>query len=178
MELDERQRQALRLAIKHYLRQFWIDKKYSLSSIVLSGVGNILVFYVPPLIIGRFLQKYSGQPIPELSALLPYLIGFAGFWLAGEVLWRLAFHMMIRAEINAIGRLSRDGLAQLLEKDLAFFHENFAGSLTKRTVAYGKNYEGIFDTFIFNVTSNIIPLIFIVYILWSFSPFIAIGLVL
>lgn len=178
MELDERQRRALRLGIRHYIRQFWMDKRFTLSSILFSGFGNILVFYVPPLVVGKFLQKYSGQPIPDLSVILPYLLAFSGFWLVGEVFWRLAFHTMIRAEIRAIGRLYKDGLRQLLDKDLSFFHENFAGSLTKRTIAYAKNYEGIFDTFVFNVTASFIPLIFVFYVLWQFSPFIAIGLVL
>jgi ATP-binding cassette subfamily B protein len=177
MDLNERQKQARSIAIRHYLEQFWIDKKSALSAVVLSAIGSILVFYVPPLVIGKFLQKYSSQSIPDLADITPYLLAFGGFWILGEIFWRLTVHLMIKAEINGMRRLYVNGLNQLLEKDLAFFHENFAGSLTKRTIAYAKSYEGIFDTFIFNVTSNFFPLIFVCFVLWQFSPLLAIGLV-
>ena len=34
----------------------------------------------------------------------------------------------------------------LLAKDAAFFHENFAGSLTKRVLSYASEYEDFVDT--------------------------------
>jgi ATP-binding cassette subfamily B protein len=169
-KFENRQKQARKIVAKHYLRQFLIDKKFTFSSVILAGIGSTLVFYVPPLVIAKVLEKYSATGIPDLNVLTPYLLAFAGFWLLGEAFWRVTIHLMIRADFYAMGRLYANGLNYLLHKDLSFFQENFAGSLTKKTLAYGKNYEGVFDTFIFEVASRLLALIFACYILFQFSP--------
>lgn len=178
MKSDSRQRQAFRLALKHYSQQFWIDKKFALSSMAFTAIGSTLILYVPPLVIAKFLQEYSNKPLPEISAMAPYVLAFGGAWLLGEIFWRIAWHTIIRAQVNAMHRLYTNGLSLLFKKDLAFFHENFAGSLTKKTMAYARNYVNVSDIFILNISSSFIPLIFVCFILWQFSPFLAIGLVL
>ena len=52
-----------------------------------------------------------------------------------------------------------EAMDELLAKDLSFFHDNFAGSLTKRTLGYARRFEDIFDVLCFSVSSNVIPLV-------------------
>ncbi|HYF97016.1 MAG TPA: ABC transporter ATP-binding protein [Patescibacteria group bacterium] len=177
MNTNGRQREARRIAVRHYLEQFWIDKKFSLSSIILASIGNIFVFYIPPLILGKFLQRYSSQPLPQLSDLTPYLLAFAGLWLLGEVFWRFARRMIIITEVNGMERLYKNGVSNLLKKELSFFHENFAGSLTKKTIGYARSYDAICEAFIHDMMANLLPLIFVCYVLWQFSPILPIGLI-
>ena len=49
---------------------------------------------------------------------------------------------------------------ELLAKDAAFFHDNFAGSLTKRVAELRRPVEEFADTLNFNVVGNLVPLAF------------------
>ena len=174
---EHRSRQAYGLVIKHYSNQLLLSWKYSFTGLILTGIGTILVFYVPPLIIAKLLARYAGHSLPGLAELAPYLIAFSGLWFAGEICWRIAVHLMNKAESDGIRRLYNNAMRYMLEKDLAFFHNNFAGSLTKKTVGYANRYLEVTDTLLFNVSPNLIPLLFISYILWQYSPILVYALI-
>ncbi|HEX5456403.1 MAG TPA: ABC transporter ATP-binding protein [Candidatus Saccharimonadales bacterium] len=174
---EHRSRQAYGLVIKHYWRQLLLSWKYSFSGLILTGIGTILVFYVPPLIIAKLLARYGGHPLPGPGELVPYLVGFSGLWFVGELCWRIAVHFMNKAESDGIRRLYNDAMRYMMEKDLAFFHNNFAGSLTKKTTGYANRYLEVTDTLLFNVSPNLIPLAFISYILWQYSPVLVYALI-
>ena len=38
-----------------------------------------------------------------------------------------------------------EAMDELLAKDLSFFQDNFAGSLTKRALGYARRFEDVFD---------------------------------
>lgn len=173
---EYRSKKAYSLAIKAYWQQFLISWKYSFTAFVLTGVGSILVFYVPPLVIAKLLSRYSGHPLPGISELAPYLLAFSGLWLIGELCWRVAMYFMNKAEADGVRRLYNDAMGSLLDKDLAFFHDNFAGSLTKKTVGYANRYLEVTDTIMFNISPNAIPLLFISYVLWQYSPILVFAL--
>ncbi len=61
-----------------------------------------------------------------------------------------------------------------MPKDISFFHDNFAGSLTKRTLNYGRSLESFFDTILFSIFANVFPLIFASVILWRYSPWLVV----
>jgi ATP-binding cassette subfamily B protein len=107
---------------------------------------------------------------PTAGELMPYILAFAGVWLAGEVAWRLAILLMTRMEIRGMESLYIEAMDELLAKDLAFFHNNFAGSLTKRALGYARRFEDVFDVLCFSVSANLIPLVFAAIVLWSYSP--------
>lgn len=160
---------ATRLAIRHYLGQVWLQRRYSFPAMLFAGIGNILVFYVPPLIVAATLKHFNEHPY-SVDAFLPYLLMLAGAWLAGEGCWRFTFWAMMRTEKHAMHRLYIDALEELSKKHIGFFHDNFAGSLTRKAISYGRRFEGFFDTFIFNVFCNVLPMFFAAFILWQFSP--------
>jgi len=56
-----------------------------------------------------------------------------------------------------------------LWKDVAFFHNNFAGSLTKRVLGYARRFEDVFDVFAFSILGNVFPLAFAMIVLAQFS---------
>ena len=66
---------------------------------------------------------------------MPYVLGFAGVLLLSEVLWRIGMHCLYRLDGRGIENVYVIGMDELLAKDAAFFHDNFAGSLTKRVLS-------------------------------------------
>lgn len=73
-------------------------------------------------------------------------------------------------------RLYIQAMDFLFAKDQAFFNNNFAGSLTKKAIGYGRRYEEIMDTLAFSVTSSLIPIFFAGFILWHYSPWLVVAL--
>lgn len=175
--------QAVKLAIRHYLEELRRNWKVSLPALLLPGVGTILVLYGPPLVVAQVLARVgsltsSGSTnVIEPLDLAPYIALFAGVWFSGEIVWRLAEHFLIITNARGIRRLYARAIQELLAKDLVFFHDNFAGSLTKKTVGYAKNYEGFVDVFAFSISSNFLPIFFIIPVLWFFSPLLVFVLV-
>ena len=60
----------------------------------------------------------------------------------------MAAALIARAEIRGMEALYIEAMDELLAKDLAFFHDNFAGSLTKRTLGYARRFEDVFDVLV------------------------------
>ena len=174
---QERNVKATKLAVKHYWRQLKHDWRMSVPALVLPGIGNILGAYVPPLIVAKILVSFSHGVRPSLSTLAPYVLWFAAVWLAGEVMWRVAMLCLSRAEARGMNNLYIQAMDYLFAKDQGFFNNNFAGSLTKKAIGYGRRYEDVIDTLAFSVISSLIPVIFVLFILWHYSPWLAIALV-
>lgn len=174
----DRNAQANKLAVKHYLRQMKLDWKLVVPAFLLPAVGSILVFYVPALIVAKLLAKYQGQNHVNLEQALPYILWFILLWAIGEVCWRFGLHYVIKAETQGFRRLYIEAMDDLFKKDIAFFNDNFAGSLTKRVINYTQKYIGLMDTLFFNVFASYVPILFVFVVLWRFSPLLVFGLVL
>jgi ATP-binding cassette subfamily B protein len=176
--VQERNSEAIRLAIKHYWQQVLIDWRMAFPALVLPGIGNILGFYVPPLIVAKILVTFSHNARPSAGTLLPYVIWFTVVWLTGEIVWRVAMFCLVRAEVRGMKRLYIQAMDFLFAKDQSFFNDNFAGSLTKKTIGYGRRYEDVMDTMTFSVVSSIIPLLFAGVVLWFYSPWLVAALLI
>jgi ATP-binding cassette, subfamily B, bacterial len=61
------------------------------------------------------------------------------------------------------------GVGLISTKRISFFHDNFAGALTKKVVGYAKYFETLTDTLSFNVLSYVLPLFFAAFVLWRYS---------
>ncbi len=168
---------ALWLVVRRYCSQVRRRLGLSIPALVLPGLGEILGFYVPPLIIARVLGEFASGARPSLRELMPYVLAFAGVWLAGEVIWRVAGFLMARAEIRGMEELYIEAMNELLAKDLSFFHDNYAGSLTKRALGYARRFEDVFDIMSFQVLANVLPLGFVAFVLWKHSPWLILTLV-
>ncbi len=168
---------ALTLVLKRYAVQIRRRPALALPALFLPAVGDLLVFYVPPLIVARLLRAFAGAKQLSGRDFVPYVLAFTGVWLAGEVVWRVAAPAIARAEIRGIESLYLEAMDELLSKDLAFFHENYAGSLTKRALGYARRFEDVFDVLCFQVLPNLLPLAFVSVVLWEYSPLLVLVLV-
>ncbi len=161
---------ALRLVLRRYLAQVARRKATAIPALLLPGIGNIFIFYAPPLVIARLLGEYSRGTPPSPVELVPYVMTLAGMWFTGEALWRLSAFLLGRTELRAMEALYIEAFDELLAKDLAFFHDNFAGSLTKRALGYARRFEEVFDVMAYSVFSNLIALTVVGAVLWRYSP--------
>ena len=140
------------------------------GALLCPALGNICIGYLPPLVVGALVGELAAGTPLTVSLVTPHLVAFAGALLAGEVFWRLGIHCLNRTDAYGIERLSIGGMDALLAKDAAFFHENFAGSLTKRVLSYASEYEDFVDTLSFQIVANLVPLTFASVVLWQYDP--------
>ncbi|HEV8395051.1 MAG TPA: ABC transporter ATP-binding protein [Vicinamibacterales bacterium] len=168
---------ALRLVVRRYAAQVRRQPWVAIPALVLPGFARILDAYAPPLVVARLLGAFARQERLTAGELAPYVLAFAGVWLLGEVLWRIALVLVTRAEIRGLEALYIEAMDELLAKDLAFFQDNFAGSLTKRALGYARRFEDVFDVLFFSVSTNLIPLAFVAVVLWFYSPLLIVVLI-
>lgn len=166
---------ATRLAWRSYIGQLWRMRRFSIPGLLLPGIGNVFVAYLPPLVIAAAVTKFGNEQ-PTLHEAVPYLLAFAGVWTVGEIIWRIAFLFLNVNDSRSMRELYTSAMAELHRKDIGFFHDNFAGSLTKKVIGYGKSFEGFCDTLAFNVFAQVIPLLFASVILWRYSPWLVVAL--
>ena len=167
---------ALRLVVRRYIRQVRLRPALAIPALLLPGIGDVLVFYTPPLVIARLLGQFARNEQLSAAELAPYVLTFAGLWMTGEIIWRIAFVLISRAEVRGIEALYIEAMDELLAKDLAFFQDNYAGSLTKRALGYARRFEDVFDVMAFQVIANAIPLVFVTFVLWTYSPLLIVTL--
>jgi ATP-binding cassette subfamily B protein len=129
------------LALRYYGREMAHLRRFTVPGMLLPALGNTCIFYVAPLFVAQLAGRFAGHGQPGPDAALPYILGFAGVLLFGEILWRFGIHFLNRLECRGIEDLYIVGMDELLAKDAAFFHDNFAGSLTKRVLSFAARFE-------------------------------------
>ena len=162
--------EALRLVVSRYAAQVIRRPATAIPALLLPGIGNAFLFYGPPLVVARLLGEFAQSTPPTAAELVPYVLTLAGLWITGEALWRLAGFLLARTEIQSMEALYIEAVEELLAKDVSFFHDNFAGSLTKRALGYARRFEDVFDVLSFSVAANLIALTFVGAVLWRYSP--------
>ncbi|MEU7696228.1 ABC transporter ATP-binding protein [Microbispora hainanensis] len=171
-------RKSAVLLVLHYyfgeLRRQW---RVAAPALTLPAIGNICLFYLAPLAVAGLVGHLAGGGDGTVGAMLPYVLGFGAMMLAGEALWRVGLHFLNRTDARGIERLGVVGMDELLAKDAAFFHDNFAGSLTKRVIGFSSRYEEFVDTLTFSVVAKLVPLVFASVVLWRYHPLLVIVLV-
>jgi ATP-binding cassette subfamily B protein len=161
---------AVWLVLKRYSAQLRKQPALTAGAIILPALGDILTYYAPPLIIAQLLGRVTRDESLGVRELAPYVAGFAALWLGGQVCWRVAVALIIRVEIRGLEALYTEAMDELLAKDLAFFQDNYAGSVTKRALGYARRFEDVFDVTAFQVATTILPLGFVSVVLWRYSP--------
>jgi ATP-binding cassette, subfamily B, bacterial len=162
-------RAAIRLVLRRYARQVRARPWLAGTSLVLPGVGNIFVHYVPALAIAHLLGTLAHDAHASIESLLAPVLLVAVAWLGGEAVWRLGAWLLQRFEADAMRALHIEAMDELFAKDVGFFHSNFAGSLTKRALGYARRFEDVFDVFAFSIAGNVLPLVFAIVVLAQFS---------
>jgi len=168
-------------AVLQVLRDYWLQYKnhpwHVSVGFFLPAIGVILVFFVPPLIVARLINIFVAQGEISTNVAGGYVLLFGGLWLLGEVFWRIGMNSLIKIETKGINSLSRIAFRRLTERDYDFYTDNFVGSLTKKALAFARSFETLTDTLVFNVVTQVFPIIFAVIVLWRYSPWIPLVLV-
>jgi ATP-binding cassette subfamily B protein len=164
------------LALRYYGRELARRKWLTAGAMLLPALGNIGINYVAPLVVAKLVGRIADHTELGLGSSLPYVLGFAGVLLFAELLWRLGLHCLNRLAARGIERLYIIGMDELFAKDAAFFHDNFAGALTKRVLSFASRFEDCVDTMTFQVIGRIVPLAFGAVVLWRYEPLLVVGL--
>jgi len=168
---------ALRLVLQRYGAQLRRRPAIALGALLLPAVGDVLTFYAPPLVVAKLLGGFARNEPFTVADLTPYVLTFATLWLTGQVIWRIAVALIARVEIRGMEALYIEAMDELLAKDLAFFQNSYAGSLTKRALGYARRFEDVFDVLSFQVASTVLPLGFVAVVLWTYSPWLIVLLI-
>ncbi|MFC5958699.1 ABC transporter ATP-binding protein [Streptomyces pratens] len=169
-------RSAVVLALRHYGRELLRLRRLALPALLLPAVGNIGIRYVAPLLIAKLAGQAAGDGGLTLGSALPYVLGFGAVLLLAEAVWRIGQHCLNRVDALGMEHLYVSGMDELLAKDAAFFHDNFAGSLTKRVLSFGKRFEDFVDTLTYRIVGSLVPLVFGAVVLWHYEPMLVAGL--
>jgi ATP-binding cassette, subfamily B, bacterial len=169
-------KRAVILALRFYGSQLARLWRLTVPGMLLPALGNTCISYVAPLIVAVLVGRLIGPGSLGLGAAMSYLIAFAGVLLLAEALWRIGIHCLNRVDGRGIENLYVIGMDELLAKDAAFFHDNFAGSLTKRVLSFASRFEDFTDNLVFNVVSSLVPLVFASVVLWRYDPWLVAGL--
>lgn len=164
------------LALRHYGRELRRLRGLTGPAMLLPALGNIGIGYVAPLIVAKLVGRIAEGKDVSVGAALPYVLGFGGVLLLAEALWRLGLHCLNRLDALGIEHLYVIGMDELFAKDASFFHDNFAGSLTKRVLSFATRFEEFVDTMTFQVVGSFVPLVFGSVILWRYEPLLVVGL--
>jgi ATP-binding cassette, subfamily B, bacterial len=167
---------SVMLAARYYRRELTRLWRFTLPAMLGPAVGNIGIGYVAPLLVAQLVTRITGNAHLSLGSAFPYVLGFTGILLFSEVLWRIGMHYLNRLDALGIEHLYVVGLDELFAKDSAFFHDNFAGSLTKRILSFASRFEQTADTLVFDVVGNFVPLAFGSVVLWHYDPWLVIVL--
>jgi ATP-binding cassette subfamily B protein len=167
---------AVLLALRYYGRELARLRRLTVPAMLLSALGNIGLNYIAPLVVAKLVARIAGDAGVSLGSTLPYVLGFAGVLLLSEALWRVSLHCMNRLDALGIEHLYVIGMDELFAKDAAFFHDNFAGSLTKRVLSFASRFELFVDTLTFQIVGSLVPLVFGAVVLWRYEPLLVIGL--
>ncbi|GAA2136044.1 ABC transporter ATP-binding protein [Kitasatospora kazusensis] len=164
------------LVLRYYGRELTRAPRLALPAMLLPALGNICIAYLAPLVVAKLVGRIAGTTGAGIDTMLPYVLAFAGALLAGETLWRIGLHCLNRLEARGIEHLYVLGMDELFAKDSAFFHDNFAGSLTKRVLSFASRFEEFVDTLTFSVVASFVPLLFGSVVLWQYQPLLVVGL--
>jgi ATP-binding cassette, subfamily B, bacterial len=167
----------VRLALHYYGRQMARLWRFTVPAMLLPALGNTCIYYVAPLIVAQLVGRFAGHTLTGIGAAMPYVLGFVGVLLFAEIVWRIGLYGVFRLEGRGIENLYVIGMDELLAKDAAFFHDNFAGSLTKRVLSFATRFEDFTDNLVFNIVGSLVPLVFASVVLWRYDPLLVAGLV-
>ncbi|MGW4351773.1 ABC transporter ATP-binding protein [Nocardia sp. NPDC004582] len=167
---------AVRLVLRYYGREMARRKAITITAMLGPALGNICQLYIAPLLVAIVVGKVAATGDSSIGALAPYVVGFGALLFIAEVCWRVGIHFLNRLDANGIENLYNTAMDELLAKDSAFFHNNFAGSLTKRALSFATRFEDFADTFAFEIVAAFVPLTFASVVLWRYDPMLVIVL--
>ncbi len=171
-----RRRTAVLLALHFYGREVARNRRVAVPALLLPALGNTCRDYGTPLVVAALAGRVVAGGELGPAVVLPYVLGFAALHLLSEAFWRVGIHFLNRTAAPGVEHLYTLGMNELLAKDAAFFHDNFAGSLTKRVLSFAVRFEEAIVTVTFAVVGSVVPLVFASVVLWTYDPMLVVVL--
>ncbi|MEV6068632.1 ABC transporter ATP-binding protein [Nocardia sp. NPDC052001] len=168
---------AIKLVLRYYGREMARRKLLTTGGMLGPALGSVCQSYIAPLLVAILIGRVASTGDSSLSTVGPLVAAFAGVIVLSEVLWRIGIHCLNRLDAYGIESLYVIAMDELLAKDAAFFHNNFAGSLTKRALSFATRFEQFVDTFAFEIFSALLPLGFAAIVLWRYDPMLVVVLI-
>ncbi|MFI6365601.1 ABC transporter ATP-binding protein [Nocardia sp. NPDC050630] len=168
---------AVKLVLRFYAREMGSRKAITIPALLAPALGNVCNLYVAPLIVAMMVGRVVVTGDTSFGALASYVFAFGGTLLLAELLWRIGIHCLNRVDAYGIEHLYVLAMDELLAKDAAFFHNNFAGSLTKRSLSFATRFEQFVDTLAFEILAALVPLLFASVVLWRYNPMLVVVLI-
>ncbi len=164
--------EAMDETLRRYNREILLNKRFMFPAFILPGVGVALSQFVPVLLVSHLLQIYQTTGTITPQKLIIQIVLIYVVWFAGEMVYRLSEYCNEQGAYRAMKHLYSQAMEELLHRDMAFFNDNFAGSITKRALDYGASFEDYADKIGKNFATFVITFIFSVIVLFRFSPWI------
>jgi len=169
-------KEAVRQVLREYFKQYADRPWAAFVAFIAPAVGSIFVLFVPPLIIERIVNIIASGAGVTVQSMMGLVLTFGILWFLGEVLWRFGMYYLNVIESEGIKSIANNVFQLLMERDYDFFANNFVGSLTKKALVYPRAFEIFTDAIVFQITTNVFPIIFAGVILWRYSPWITLVL--
>lgn len=160
---------AVKQVLKDYCAQYRAHPFLTGFGFLFPAIGNILVFFVPPLIVAHMIDVFVASGRVAIEDVLPSIILFGGVWLLGEACWRFGLHLLIRLAQQGLNALGRTAFQRLMERDYLFYTNNFVGSITKKALAFSQRFELFGDTLQSIIATNVLPVFFAFVVLGRYS---------
>ncbi len=161
--------QAVRQVLQVYFKQYRTYPWDAFLAFFMPAIGSIFIFFIPPLVVSRLINIFAAQHTISIETIWPYIAAFGGFWLLGEIFWRIGFHFLVKIEAQSFYDLGQMAFRRLADRDYDFYANHFVGSLTKKALAFPRGFETFTDTLTFSVINNILPISFAMIVLWQYS---------
>lgn len=155
-------RQAVKAVLLDYWGQYKTYPFATFTALILPAVGTIFTLFVPPLLVAKLVDRLAAGTVYSVHDVVPLILLLGVLWLLGEAFWRIGMYYLTRIEEKGINTLIRTVYKRLSVRDYDFYADNFVGSLVKKGIAYPRNFEVFTDTLVFNITTNVFPILFAV----------------
>jgi len=93
------------------------------------------------------------------------------------VFWRIAGFASGYFQTHSMANLNNTAFKYLHKHSISFFNNNFAGALVKKVNRFSRSFEGIMESFYWNLLPAVVSIGFIVVVLWQSNVWMAIGII-
>lgn len=128
------------------IRKHWVLLVCTAASLM----TGILVDALYPYLLRRLIETFTSGT-PEIGEVKASFYGIVCLLVSGLVIWRLFDCCIAFFELKVIAELEMRCFDALQAQDMRFHDNEFSGSLVKRVSRYTRSFEGLADTFFFQI---------------------------
>lgn len=144
--------------------------------IVMPTIATILLGYISPLILSRFLDQLQHQTVSFANS-GPLVMLYIGSEILGQIVaWRLALYAIWRFDLKVMRDIYHAIFKKLTSESLDFHANRFGGSLVSQTNKFVHASESLWDSMVWNVIPMVTAIVAAVVILsfyyWQYALFI------